>query len=134
MLWGFKSLRAFYVFRERRTENAGEKTYSGHGIRLNYYAVNNGLPPLVLLHAQGVDSLSLAFAHIAAEADWCERLILEDPPFFAAQGERRKQAFNYIDLSTVCHDFRARPEQSDFVRYYFEHQYAWNLFPEHAIK
>ena len=168
------------------------KTYDSDGIRLRYYEVKNDLQPLVLLHAQGVDSLSFAnvvkplskqfhvyavdcYGHggslhdpsqynvrgigsavarfiedvigekiwllghssggliaacIAAEADWCERLFLEDPPFFASQGERRKRTFNYIDLSTVCHDFLAQSEQSDFVLYYFEHQYAWNFFPE----
>ena len=169
-----------------------EKTYSGDGIRLRYYEAKNDLQPLVLLHAQGVDSLSFAgvvkplskrfhvyavdcyghggslhdpsqynvrdiggavarliadvtggkiwllghssggliAAYIAAETDWCERLFLEDPPFFASQGERRKQTFNYTDLSTVCHSFLAQSEQSDFVLYYFEHQYAWNFFPE----
>ena len=168
------------------------KTYNNGGIRLNYYEVKNDLQPLVLLHAQGVDSLSFAdvikplskrfhvyavdcyghghslhdpaqynvrdigsavasliadviggkiwllghssggliAAYIAAETDWCERLFLEDPPFFSSQGERRKQTFNYIDLSTVCHEYLAQSENSDFVLYYFEHQYAWNFFPE----
>ena len=35
-----------------------EKTYSNDGIRLSYYEVKNDLQPLVLLHAQGADSLS----------------------------------------------------------------------------
>ena len=78
----------------------------------------------------GHSSGGLIAAYIAAETDWCERLILEDPPLFASQGERRKQSFNYIDLSTVCHNFLEQSEQSDFVLYYFEHQYARNLFPE----
>ena len=169
-----------------------ENTYSNHGIKLNYYEVKNELQPLVLLHAQGVDSLSFAdvikplskqfhvyaldyyghgrslhdpaqynvrdigsaiarfiedvigekiwllghssggliAAYIAAETGWCERLFLEDPPFFSSQGERRKQTFNYIDLSTVCHKYLEQLESGDFVLYYFEHQYAWNFFPE----
>lgn len=168
-----------------------EKYYNAHGIKLKYFEIENDLQPLVLLHAQGVDSLSfkevmkplskkfhvyavdyyghggslhdaskynvkdigdavshfiedvigkkiwllghssggLIAAYIAAETDWCERLFLEDPPFFASQGERRKQTFNYIDLSTLCHSFLAQ-ENSDFVLYYFENQYAWNFFPE----
>ena len=169
-----------------------ENTYSNHGIKLNYYEVKNELQPLVLLHAQGVNSLSFAdvikplskqfhvytldyyghghslhdpaqynvrdigsaiarfiedvigekiwllghssggliAAYIAAETGWCERLFLEDPPFFSSQGERRKQTFNYIDLSTVCHKYLEQSESGDFVLYYFEHQYAWNFFPE----
>ena len=169
-----------------------KKTYDNQGIKLIYYEVKNDLQPLVLLHAQGVDSLSFAdvikplskqfhvyavdcfghggslhdpskynikdirdaiarwigdvinrkirllghssggliAAYIAAETDWCERLFLEDPPFFASQGERRKRTFNYIDLSTVCHEYLSQSDSRDFVLYYFEHQYAWNLFPE----
>lgn len=70
--------------------------------------------------------------YIAAETELCEMLLLEDPPFFASQGERRKSTFNYIDLSTVCHTYISQEEKSDFVLYYFCNQYAWNLFPEHS--
>ena len=169
-----------------------ENVYDNQGIRLKYYEVRNDLQPLVLLHAQGVDSLSFAevikplskkfhvyavdcYGHggslhdaakynvkdigeaitcfirdviskkiwllghssggliavyIAAETDWCERLFLEDPPIFASQGERRKQTFNYVDLSTVCHEYLAQSDSRDFVLYYFTNQYAWKLFPE----
>lgn len=37
-----------------------EKTYNDQGIKLKYYEAKNDLQPLVLLHAQGVDSLSFA--------------------------------------------------------------------------
>ncbi len=74
----------------------------------------------------------LIAAYIAASTDLCEKLILEDPPFFACQGERRKTTFNYVDLSTVCHDYLAEGRNEDFVLYYFERQYAWNLFPENG--
>lgn len=166
--------------------------YDNQGIKLKYYEAKNDLQPLVLLHAQGVDSLSFAevmkplskqfhvyaidyyghgeslhdpskynirdigdavirfiedvigqkiwllghssggliAAYIAGSADCCERLFLEDPPFFSSQGERRKQTFNYIDLSTVCHEYLAQSDNEDFVLYYFSNQYAWNFFPE----
>ena len=78
----------------------------------------------------GHSSGGLIAAYIAAETDWCDRLFLEDPPFFSSQGERRKQTFNYIDLATACHSYLEQPERGDFVLYYFEHQYAWNFFPE----
>lgn len=169
-----------------------ENYYNNQGIKLKYYEAKNDLQPLVLLHAQGVDSLSFAHvikplskqfhiyavdcfghggslhdaskynvkdigdavtrfiadvirrkiwllghssggliaAYIAAETDWCERLFLEDPPFFSSQGERRKQTFNYIDLSTVCHEYLSQSDSRDFVLYYFTNQYAWNFFPE----
>ena len=44
----------------------------------------------------------------------------------------RKRAFNYVDLSTVCHEFLAQREENDFVLYYFAHQRIWELFPEKA--
>lgn len=80
----------------------------------------------------GHSSGGLIAAYIAAETELCEMLILEDPPFFASQGERRKSTFNYVDLSTVCHTYITQEEKSDFVLYYFSHQYAWNFFPEQS--
>ena len=80
----------------------------------------------ILGHSSG----GLIAAYIVAETDWCKHLILEDPPFFSCQGERRFKTYNYIDLSTVCHNFINQNEETDFVLYYFINQYAWNLFPE----
>lgn len=76
----------------------------------------------------GYSSGGLIAAYIASKNDLCAKLVLEDPPFFASQGERRKPTFNYIDLSTICHHFNAQDEEKDFVYYYFKNQYAWNLF------
>lgn len=78
----------------------------------------------------GHSSGGLIAAYIASNTDFCSYLILEDPPFFSSQGERRKKTFNYIDLSTVCHKFIQQKEYTDFVLYYFTNQYAWILFPE----
>ncbi len=78
----------------------------------------------------GHSSGGLIAAYIAAYTDLCEQLILEDPPFFSCQGERRKSSFNYVDLSTNCHKYLEQHEESDFVLYYFKNQYAWNFFPE----
>lgn len=82
----------------------------------------------------GHSSGGLIAAYVASRSDVCTSLILEDPPIFASQGERRKNTFNYLDLSTVCHDFLNQTEEKDFVLYYFAHQYAWNLFPEDSRK
>ena len=78
----------------------------------------------------GHSSGGLIAAYIAAVYPCCEKLILEDPPFFASCGERRFSTYNYLDLSCVCHNFLHQTQERDFVLYYFEHQYAWNFFPE----
>lgn len=173
-----------------------EQSYKNKDISLKYYEISNEHQPLVLIHAQGVDSRNffnimpklakkyhvyavdcyghggslhdaskynvvdigdavidfiqgvvkgrfsllghssggLIAAYIASHNDLCEELILEDPPFFSSQGERRKSTFNYLDLSTVCHNFLKQTAEKDFVLYYFTHQYAWNLFPENSRK
>ncbi len=80
----------------------------------------------------GHSSGGLIAAYIASHTELCSCLILEDPPFFSSQGERRKNTFNYVDLSTVCHNFINQSEHKDFVLYYFSNQYAWNLFPEQS--
>lgn len=159
---------------------------------LNYYELKNNKPKLLLIHAQGTDSLSyqnviaklskqyhlylvgcyghgqssrnkekynlisigtdlitfiqavindefavlghssggLIAAYLAAHCSKCSKLILEDPPFFSCVGERRFNAYNYKDLSSVCHNFLLQNEEKDFVSYYFAHQYCWNFFPE----
>lgn len=76
----------------------------------------------------GHSSGGLIAAYIAANTTLCSRLILEDPPFFSSQGERRKSTYNYIDLSSVCHSFISQSDNKDFVLYYFGHQYAWIFF------
>lgn len=78
----------------------------------------------------GHSSGGLIAAYVASHTELCNCLILEDPPFFASQGERRKKTFNYVDLSTICHNFINQSESTDFVLYYFSNQYIWNLFPE----
>ena len=159
---------------------------------IQYYEIRNDLKPLVLLHAQAVDSTSffgvmpklaryfhvyavdcydhggslrdaskynvvdignavidfiqnvvkepvcllghssggLIAAYVTSHSDLCSTLVLEDAPFFSCQGERRKHSFNYVDLSTVCHNFLNQKEENDFVLYYFSHQRIWELFPE----
>lgn len=171
-----------------------EHIYKKQGIELAYCELENDFQPLVLIHAQGVDSTSFAqvwtqlskkyhvysvdcyghgkslrdakqyniadigkavirfmedvvqekafllghssggliAAYVASHTELCSRLILEDPPLFSSQGERRKSTFHHIDLSTVCHNFINQSESKDFVLYYFSNQYAWNWFPDKA--
>lgn len=81
---------------------------------------------IVLGHSSG----GLIGAYIAANCDKCVKLILEDAPFFSCVGERRFNTYNYVDLSSVCHNFLNQSEIDDFVYYYFREQYCWNFFPE----
>ena len=159
---------------------------------LNYYEIKSNKPKLLLLHAQGTNSLSfmsvinklskyfhiylvdyyghgkssfnrekynlidigndiikfieevikdnvsvlghssggLIASYIASNCELCSGLILEDPPFFASVGDRRFNTYNYVDLSTVCHNFISQDEIKDFVYYYFINQYCWNFFPD----
>lgn len=78
----------------------------------------------------GHSSGGLIAAYIAANSDVCEQLILEDPPLFSCQGERRFKTYNYLDLSTVCHHYISEKSEEDFVAYYFENQKMWEFFPD----
>lgn len=83
-----------------------------------------GEPCAVLGHSSG----GLITAYAAGRTPLCERLILEDPPFFSSQGERRKRTCNYLDLSSICHEYLFTKPEEEFVLYYFENQYAWKFF------
>lgn len=93
---------------------------------IHWIADEIGGPVAIAGHSSG----GLIAAYIAARSELCARLILEDPPFFASQGERRRRTFNYIDLSTICHEFLNQTAETDFPLYYFENQRAWRFFPE----
>ena len=159
---------------------------------INYYEINNNKPILLIIHAQGTNSMSYAkvikklnkrfhlilvdcYGHgksshnrtsynlikqgndliefiqkittekisilghssggliacyIASNSDFCNNLILEDPPLFSSNGDRRFNTYNFKDLSTVCHNFINQDKEKDFVYYYFMNQYCWNFFPE----
>lgn len=80
----------------------------------------------VLGHSSG----GLIACYIASKSDYCNNLILEDPPLFSSNGEKRFNTFNYKDLSSVCHSFINQSQEKDFIHYYFMNQYCWNFFPE----
>ena len=80
----------------------------------------------ILGHSSG----GLIASYVASKAPTCLGLILEDPPLFSCQGERRFKTFNYLDLSTVCHDFIEQELKEDFIVYYFKNQKMWNFFPD----
>ena len=82
----------------------------------------------ILGHSSG----GLIACYIASKSDFCNNLILEDPPLFSSVGEKRFNYYNYNDLSTICHNFINQDEEEDFVYYYFMNQYMWNFFPENS--
>ncbi len=82
----------------------------------------------ILGHSSG----GLIACYIASKSDFCNNLILEDPPLFSSAGEKRFNYYNYHDLSTICHNFINQDEEEDFVYYYFMNQYMWNFFPENS--
>lgn len=85
-------------------------------------------PFSVLGHSSG----GLIAAYIAANCPVCTKLILEDAPLFSCVGEARYNTFNYVDLSTVCHEFLQQTEERDFPYYYVVNQYCWNFFPDNS--
>ncbi len=78
----------------------------------------------------GHSSGGLIASYVASKSPTCVGLILEDPPLFSCQGERRFKTFNFVDLSTVCHNFIEQEVKEDFTTYYFKHQKMWDFFPE----
>lgn len=84
----------------------------------------------ILGHSSG----GLIACYIASNSDCCDNLILEDPPLFSSNGDRRFNTFNFKDLSTVCHNYINQDKEKDFVYYYFMNQYCWNYFPEESRK
>lgn len=80
----------------------------------------------VLGHSSG----GLIACYIASNFTCCSNLILEDPPLFSSNGDRRFNTFNFKDLSTVCHNYIEQDIKDDFVYYYFMNQYCWSFFPD----
>ncbi|MBB4822952.1 pimeloyl-ACP methyl ester carboxylesterase [Sporosarcina luteola] len=64
--------------------------------------------------------------------DMVSRLVLEDPPLFSSEDQRKKMTYNYLDLSTISHQFLQHDEENDFSLYYFLNQRSWKFFPEKA--
>ena len=104
--------------------------------KYNIVSLGNDLIEFIKLNTSGNISVlghssgGLIACYIASNCDNCNNLILEDPPLFSSNGEKRVNYYNYIDLSTVCHNFINQGEEKDFVYYYFINQYCWNFFPE----
>jgi len=80
----------------------------------------------------GTDVGGVVAANIASKSEKCEKLILENAPFFFCFGENKQNWYHYKDLYTVCSDFLNQKEEDDFVYYYFMNQLWWNELPEES--
>lgn len=59
-------------------------------------------------------------------------IVLEDPPLFSCEDNRKENTYNYIDLSTTCYEFLNQTVETDFTLWYFENQKMWSFFPNNA--
>lgn len=85
-----------------------------------------GQPVVVSGHSSG----GLIAAVLAAKAPaWVRGVVLEDPPFFSSVLPRAQKTWNYVDLTTVAHNFLASGEE-DFQLYYIQHTPFWDFFLE----
>jgi pimeloyl-ACP methyl ester carboxylesterase len=83
-----------------------------------------GEPAVVAGHSSG----GLVAAGLAAGApDRVRGVVLEDPPFFSSVLPHAEKTINYVDLSTVAHNFLSSGE-TDFTAYYLRHSATWDLF------
>ncbi|PCC73513.1 Pimeloyl-ACP methyl ester carboxylesterase [Nannocystis exedens] len=84
-----------------------------------------GEPATVVGHSSG----GLIAADLAAHSrEKVRGVILEDPPLFSSVLPRAEQTWNYVDLSTLAHEFLLSGE-ADFTAYYLEHTLLWTFFP-----
>lgn len=83
-----------------------------------------GEPVIVSGHSSG----GLVAANLAAKApEWARGVVLEDPPFFSSVYPRSTRTWNYVDLTTVAHNFLESGED-DFQLYYIKHTPFWDFF------
>lgn len=83
-----------------------------------------GEPALVSGHSSG----GLVAANLAAKhPEQVTGVVLEDPPFFSSVYPRSTKTWNYVELSTLAHDFLESGED-DFQLYYIRNTPFWDFF------
>ncbi len=106
--------------------------YSANAIGTDFtWFIENviGEPAVVSGHSSG----GLLTAWIAANSpENVLGIVLEDPPLFSCEDNRKEKTYNYIDLSACCHTFLNQSKETDFTLWYFEHQAMWSFFPDNA--
>lgn len=84
-----------------------------------------GEPAIVSGHSSG----GLLTAWLAANApEQVLGVVLEDPPFFSIEANRRETEFAWVDTFKTCHIFLEQSEEDDFTLYYLKNCYWINFF------
>lgn len=84
-----------------------------------------GEPSLVSGHSSG----GLLAAWLAANFPANVRgIVLEDPPFFATEPDRREKTFAWLDGFEPIHRFLHQTEETNYTRFYLENTYLRNFF------
>jgi len=85
-----------------------------------------GEPVIVSGHSSG----GLIAANLAAKSpEWVTGVVLEDPPLFTSVHPRAMTTWNYVELSTLAHNF-LKSGEDDFQLYYLKHTPFWDFFKE----
>lgn len=58
------------------------------------------------------------------------RIVLEDPPFFSTEPDRREKTFAWLDGFEPIHRFLNQTEKTNYTRFYLENTYLQNFFGE----
>ena len=86
-----------------------------------------GEPAVVSGHSSG----GLMTAWLAANApENVLGTVLEDPPFFSTEPDRREKTFAWIDTHQTTHQFLNQNTENDFTLYYLEHSLWLTYFGE----
>lgn len=76
----------------------------------------------------GHSSGGLLTAWLAANSpQWVRGIVIEDAPFFATEPGRREKTFAWLGFRDI-HNFLNQSEETDYTRYYLEHDYIQTLF------
>lgn len=84
-----------------------------------------GEPVMLSGHSSGA-LLSVWLA--ANEPELVERAVLEDPPLFSTEPDRREDTFAWRDSFRNIHGFLNQDEETDYARYYLEHTELRGMF------
>lgn len=84
-----------------------------------------GEPVFLSGHSSG----ALLSVWLAANAPELVRaVVLEDPPLFSTEPERREKTFAWLDSFRTIHAFLNQDEETDYTRFYLEHNYLQTMF------
>ena len=91
------------------------------------YFIENviGEPAVVSGHSSG----GLLTAWLAANApEQVRGAVLEDPPIFSIEADRKETGFAWVDTFRPCHNFLEQTEEDDFTLYYLKNCYWIDFF------